>query len=214
MEQQLLVANKIFFKRDLKVIINNLSFKIQPGYLFLLKGDNGIGKSTLLKLISGLLPLHSGKIYYNGTCSKIYKNIYQQNMFYISDKCSLKKELSIIENLSYLMLLKGYKINLEKMKHALEYVDLHKVKNLKIKEISKGQKQRVLLASLILMKRKIWLLDEPVANLDTKGKYLFNKILINHLKKSGTAIISIHDKLNYLFFEYKYRILNLNNRCY
>ena len=62
------------------------------------------------------------------------------------------------------------------------------------------------------MQKKIWLLDEPTANLDIKGKYLFNKILINHLKKGGSAIISIHDKINYFFFEYKYKILNLNNQ--
>ena len=208
----MLTINNIFFKRNFKIIINYLSFNILPGFLFLLKGDNGIGKSTLLRIISGLLPLHSGNIYSSKICLKLSNDIYQQNIVYIGDKYSLKKELSIVENLKYLLLLKGYRLSRQKIHDTLEYIDLHRIKDIKIKAISRGQKQRVLLSLLILMQKKLWLLDEPTANLDIKGKYLFNKILMNHLKKNGKSIISIHDKLNYFFFEYQYKILNLNNQ--
>ena len=206
----LLVANKVFFKRNFKIIINELCFNVLPGYLLLLKGDNGAGKSTLLKMISGLLPLHAGKIFFNGLDIDKNKNIYQKSIIYMSDKCSLKKELSILENIKYLALIRGYLINFEKINNILSYLNLENVKHLKVKEISKGQKQRVLLSLLILMQKKLWLLDEPTANLDTKGKFIFNKILLNHLKNDGIAIISIHDRLNYFFFEYKYDVLNLN----
>ena len=180
--------------RGNKLLFKNLNFKLNNKQLLVIKGANGSGKTTLLKILSGLLNPISGSIIVNKRNINLSKDEYFKQFEYIGHENAIKSALTVRENLSFYLKIKKSldKKNFEK---AIEIFNLKNLLDIKIENLSSGEKRRVSLSRLILSNSKMWFLDEPTNGLDKKNALIFFKILKQHLNSNGLAIIASHDEI-------------------
>ena len=164
--------------------------------IILLEGENGVGKTSLLNMIAGLINPDKGII-------KIYrKSIFElgekrkKNFTYIPDKNCLKENLTVNENLKGWLQLSNLKINYSTYQRALNIFSLNDIQEFLIKNLSQGQKKKVALKKLLFSKSKLWLLDEPLNGIDTKTTAILKKIMTHHIKQNGSILFSSHVKSN------------------
>lgn len=167
--------------------VNDLSFEVKDGEIFGLLGENGAGKTTTFRIILGLLDADSGSVTLNG--KKIDYSV-TDKIGYVTEERSLLTKLTVKEQLIYYGVLKGLteKEVLAKMDDLLSEFDMLDQKNRKIKELSKGNQQKIQFISAIINDPILLILDEPFTGLDPINVDLFKKY-IRKLKKQGCSII-------------------------
>ena len=180
--------------RGNKLLFKNLNFKLNNKELLVIKGANGSGKTTLLKILSGLLKPIYGSIIVNKKDMNLLKDEYFKYFEYVGHENAIKSALTVRENLNFYLKIKKdlTKKNFEK---AIKIFNLKNLLNIKIENLSSGEKRRVSLSRLILSNSKIWFLDEPTNGLDKINTLNFFKILKKHLQLNGLAVIASHDDI-------------------
>jgi heme exporter protein A len=161
-------------------LIANLNFKCLPGESLILRGENGIGKTTLLRCLAGLIPPLSGSSFSN-----------PDSVAYIGHSNGLKLQLTVLENLYFWQGIYHSK-NLEQ---TISEFKLEDILDFQVMNLSAGQRRRTALSRLKLTQCPLWALDEPLTSLDSKNVTLFTDILQNHLDNSGIAVIATHVEL-------------------
>ncbi len=165
-----------------------LTFAVDAGELLLLRGENGVGKTTLLRILAGLLRADSGEIHLHGKPVDRHERV--RAMAYLGHLPAFKGDLSALENLQFLCALHGSRaIGLEE---AMQVVGLTGYEDSPARTLSAGQKKRLSLARIWLSPAPLWLLDEPYANLDLPGIELVNQLLAAHLQQGGAALVTTH----------------------
>jgi heme exporter protein A len=176
-------------------VLRGVSFAVGPGQCLQLTGPNGAGKSTLLRAVAGLLPMAEGQILWRGAdCSRGAAAL-QRECAYLGHLSGQKGELSALENLAYLCGLRRPCGEAE-LSAALDGAGVPGAAQRRpLRQLSAGQQRRVSLARVRLQCAPLWLLDEPVSNLDTQGQSLFAAMLSAHLDAGGLAVIATHQPL-------------------
>jgi heme exporter protein A len=185
----LLHAESLCFARNDETIFGPLDFELRPGDVVLIEGDNGSGKTTLLKVLSGLLEPGAGKILLHGVPLTLAKLSHQVAL--LGHLLGLKLELSPLENLRFATGMGGMRPGITPHL-ALASVGLEGYEEAPLRTLSAGQRKRVALARLLLVPAALWLLDEPYANLDREGIELVNRLLDNHARRGGAALVTSH----------------------
>mgnify|MGYP001223738288 CR=1 FL=1 len=181
--------------RGNKLLFKNLDFNLNNKDLVIIKGSNGSGKTSLLKILVGLLKPISGSIIIDK------KNLYElkdesfKYFEYIGHENGIKEALTVKENLNYYLKIKK-NLSFKNFQKTIKIFNLKNLLDIRVENLSSGEKRKVSLSKLILSNSKIWLLDEPTNNLDKKSINNFFKILKQHLKSGGIAIIASHDEIN------------------
>ena len=167
--------------------VNDLSFTVEDGEIFGLLGLNGAGKTTTFRMILGLIDDYQGQITMD--CKKIDYNV-TDKIGFLTEERSLLTKLTVIEQIKLNGVLKGMKEEtIEKeLDKLLSKFGIAEYKTKKIKELSKGNQQKVQFISAIIHKPKLLILDEPFSGLDPINVELFKKIILE-LQKEGTSII-------------------------
>ena len=180
------VENVTKYYGDFKAV-DNLSFEVKPGEIFGLLGVNGAGKTTTFRMITNLLDVTSGKITLNG--KKIDYNI-TDKIGFLTEERSLLTKMTVKEQCFFFGALKGMSDSkIEKSMDALlKEFDVFDYKDRKIKELSKGNQQKIQFITAILNHPELLILDEPFSGLDPINVELFKKVIMD-LKKGGTSII-------------------------
>jgi heme exporter protein A len=186
----MLICDNIAACYEGRVIFKNLGFCLNPGSLISVVGKNGSGKTSLLRIISGLSSPDHGKIYYKNQDISQESENYFKDLNYIGHKNSLNKELSVLDSLNFLVNISG---NKELLAASIMYFGLNEILDLEVSKLSAGWMRRVCLARLIYCPAKIWLLDEPETNLDTQGKILLGNLIKTRVAQNGIVIISSHN---------------------
>ena len=178
-----------------KQLFTNLSFEIGEGQWLHLKGENGSGKTSLLRILATLTKPVEGQITWNG--SDIYSELenYRGDLAYVGHDQSLKDELTPLENLEFLLGIDGKSIDSKQALEMLWQFGLYGCENLPIRYLSAGQKRRVLLARLVLRQAKLWLLDEPFNALDVSAVQYLTDLIRGHLANGGMAIVTSHQEI-------------------
>lgn len=170
-----------------KKVLRSVDLKIMPGELVALVGNNGQGKTTLMKLVLDLLKPDSGEILINGVDATLNRSIEQKAIFgYLPETTAFYPNLTGLETLNYLADLKQERRS--KVSEVLKIVGLFQAARYRVKTYSKGMKQRLGLAQALLGNPKLLLLDEPTNGLDPSGIHEFYQIL-TRLKNDGVAIL-------------------------
>lgn len=171
--------------------VDNLSFTVKPGEIFGLLGINGAGKTTTFRMIMGLLDTSSGKITLDG--KKIDYSITDQIGF-LTEERSLLTKMTVLEQTLYYGTLKGMskKKIVERLDYLLEKFGISEYKNKKIKELSKGNQQKIQFITAIINEPKLLILDEPFSGLDPFNVELFKQEIIEMSKKGSMIIFSSH----------------------
>ncbi len=176
--------------------VDDLSFEVKDGEIFGLLGVNGAGKTTTFRMITGLLDKTEGEILFNG--KKIDYSVTDQIGF-LTEERSLLTKLTVLEQAYLYGGLKGLtnkEIN-ERLDKLLAKLEIPEYKNRKIKELSKGNQQKVQLIMSIINEPKLLILDEPFSGLDPINIELF-KDLIMELKNKGTSIIFSSHRMDHV----------------
>jgi len=169
------------------VAVNDLSFSVKKGEIFGLLGLNGAGKTTTFRMILGLLDDYDGNIYLDN--KKIDYNI-TDKIGFLTEERSLLLKLTVLEQIKFYGVLKGkseFEIE-KKLDYYLDKFGILEYKNKKIKELSKGNQQKIQFISAIIHEPKLLILDEPFSGLDPLNVEMFKKEIIE-LKNKGTSII-------------------------
>ncbi len=175
-----------------KVILNNVNLSIEKGSAVGLIGDNGSGKTMLMKCICGFLRCQKGEIIVNG--KRIGKDVdFPENMGLIIETPGFIPYFSGYKNLEYLASIKG-KISKSEIINALEKVGLEQEMNKKAGKYSLGMRQRLGIAQAIMEDPDILILDEPMNGLDSFGVEVVRELLLNLKQKGKTILLTSHNK--------------------
>ena len=192
----MLEVNSIYLYRNRKQVFDNFSLNLNKSEIIQLEGENGVGKTSLLNMISGLISPDKGFI---KICKKDITELgkYKKKKFtYIPDKNCLKENFTVNENLKSWMKLSNLGTNYNTYQKALNTFSLNDIQGSLIKNLSQGQKKKVALTKLLFSESKLWLLDEPLNGIDTKTIMTLKRIMIQHLKQNGSILFSSHVKSN------------------
>ncbi len=173
-------------KFNAHLIFQDLSFEHSKGILGI-SGSNGSGKSTLLKCLAYLLRPNSGSIMWKQDGALKTQKELKKNLGYAAPYINLYAELSIIENLRFLIEARGNKVNPESLLELIENVQMLPLKNQLFGSLSTGQQQRVKLAAVMINDPEVIMMDEPGSNLDEKGHALVTD-MIDKASSSGKLV--------------------------
>ena len=187
----MLKLENVFKYYDDFLAVDNLSFEVKPGEIFGLLGVNGAGKTTTFRMIIGLIDVSKGSITLDG--KKIGYDV-TNNIGFLTEERSLLTKLTVKEQCLFYGRLKGMTNEqiLEKLDILLEKFDIKEYKDKKIKELSKGNQQKIQFITAIINDPKLLILDEPFSGLDPINVELFKEVILDMSKNGSMIIFSSH----------------------
>ena len=188
----MLIVKDLSIERLDKKIFENINLSLTPGNITILKGKNGSGKTTLLKAILNLIEPSFGSIYWKGKLLK--KNLYDfyNHVTYIADTTSSLRKLTIKDNINIWKKFFISNINDAQIETALKTLKLDSYLNKKVGTLSFGETKKLEFLRLIIENKKVWILDEPLSNLDEDSIELMKQTFEDHCSKEGSIIFSSH----------------------
>ena len=189
------VINLSVAKRD-RLLFENLNFAVERGALLYVKGQNGAGKTSLLRVLAGLVDTDSGEVYFCQQNIKDYRETYHQNLVYFGHKLGINLTLSALENLRFWCQQHQVNISVDTILCTLAKLNLVGLEDIPITHLSAGQQRRVALARFWFKQdAKLWILDEPFTALDTQGIELLSKQITQFLSVGGSVVMTSHQSL-------------------
>jgi heme exporter protein A len=176
-------------------LFRNLNVSVPDGTLLQVEGANGSGKTSLLRIICGLMSPENGEVRWNGTTIKSLGEEFSQTLAYLGHRNGIKEELTPLENLKIASSVSGNKLKTEDARAALKLLGLESRQHFPVRYLSEGQRRRAALARMITGTAKLWVLDEVLAALDTAAVAVVRTMIEKHLENGGTAIIATHHDL-------------------
>lgn len=175
-------------------LFSGLDLSVSPGTYVQLTGPNGSGKTSLLRILCGLLAPAEGEVKWDGANIRSLAEEYYTFVTYLGHRHGIKDELSAIENLRISNALNGVPISKERAFEVLAQMGLAGREALPARLLSEGQRRRVGLARLLVCNTKLWLLDEVLTSLDKGAIGLVRSLIENHLNGGGIAIVATHQE--------------------
>jgi heme exporter protein A len=197
MPDQMLEAIKLGCIRGNRPLFRELNFVLVPGGLLELRGPNGGGKTSLLRILCGLATPFEGEVRWNGTNIRTLGEEYFASLAYVAHLNGVKDELTTIENLLAAGRVAGIEITRQQGEETLERVGLINQRHLPTRVLSAGQRRRLTLARLLGARAQLWLLDEILTSLDDSGVELVRTLIKGHLGSGGSAIVATHQDLGF-----------------
>ena len=190
-----LPANNLTLERGERLLFQNLHFDAPAGTLVRLAGANGTGKTSLLRLLTGLMQPDSGQVLYKGRSIAKLKEDYARDLVYIGHMNGVKDDLSAVENVRIAARMGNIIASDDALVDALSRVGLQDFVDHLTGELSQGQRRRVALARLFVSRSKpVWILDEPFVALDAASVANLAQTIAEHVEASGVVIYTTHQE--------------------
>ena len=188
----MLLINNLSFFRDENLIFENLNLSLGNGQITQIRGGNGSGKTTFLRVILNLLTSKTGEIFWEG--QNVNKNIFNfyNQITYIADHNTSSRKLSVIENIKFWKGLSSSNLKDDEILLLLETFNLKKYINTETMYLSSGEVKKLELLRLILEQKKIWILDEPYNHLDDSSIEILNQTFVDHTNNDGIILFASH----------------------
>lgn len=181
--------------RDERVLFEGLSFTIQSGELVQIEGRNGTGKTTLLRIVTGLGDRDDGEIHWNNVNIEADRDSYHQELLFLGHQTGVKRELTALENLRFYQAVHAAGTQEEDLYQALTQVGLVGREDVPVAQLSAGQQRRVALARLWLSRQKLWILDEPLTAIDKQGVKVLEALFLQHAEQGGIVVLTTHQDM-------------------
>ncbi|GFM82738.1 cytochrome c biogenesis ATP-binding export protein CcmA [Pseudomonas cichorii] len=190
----LLEAISLSCERDWRLLFENFELRLDTGNMVQISGPNGSGKTSLLRLLSGLMQPTSGEVRLNGLPLEGQRAELARNLLWIGHAAGIKDLLTPVENLTWLCAL-HQPVQACDIWQALDAVGLRGFEDVPCHTLSAGQQRRVALARLYLAAPPIWILDEPFTALDKQGVAQLENHLAQHCEQGGMIVMTTHHTL-------------------
>ncbi len=179
--------------RDDRVLISDLSLSLASGQMLHIEGKNGSGKTSLLRILTGLSRAESGDVLWDNESIDSLAGEYYEQINYIGHHDGIKRDLTCLENLRMAQAIgKPKDIDLD---DALKQINLYAFGDNLVSTLSAGQKRRLALARLVVTEAPFWIMDEPFTSLDTASIELFENLFLAHLEQGGLIAMTSHHAL-------------------
>jgi len=187
-------VNNLSFARGNNLIYKGINFKILPGELLLIKGANGVGKTTLLSNIVNFTDPLEGSITYNGT--EIDNHTASQFFLYIGETNFAYDALSLNQNIEYWLSMHNVKFDKSIKNKSVNFFFQNINLDKKFYQLSFGQKKKLQLLLLMLVNKPVWILDDPFSGLDSKSIQIVNTLFEKKLENKGIIILTSHQGIS------------------
>jgi len=177
-------------RRGGRLVFRDVSFRAGTGDAALVRGPNGVGKSTLLRVLAGLIPPAAGDVHFDGHSLAREPSAFQERVVYAGHLDAIKPALTVEHNLAVWAAVFGN--GADNVDTALAFFGLDEIANRPAGQCSAGQKRRLGLARLMVIDRPLWLLDEPTVSLDAESAGLVARLVREHCAAGGIALIATH----------------------
>ncbi len=176
-----------------RCLFQNLNFALNRGELLLVEGQNGCGKTSLLRAIAGLLDFETGQVDWNGQSIMANHQSFRSDLVWLSHRVGFKGDLTLVENLSFEGGLRATASEL--LQSSLDRLGLARLTELPFRALSAGQQRRVALARMLMAKAPLWIMDEPFTNLDSSGQALVRELIAEHIGRDGLCVVASHQSI-------------------
>ncbi len=187
-------VEKVHVWRGDRHVLKGVSLNLRSRQLLHVSGPNGTGKTTLLRVVCGLLRPEQGLVSWKGRSILDIRPEYQGALAYASHEPALKGDLTALENLRFAVGLKR-RVTVGELRASLDQTGVAACADLPARVLSAGQRRRVAMARVLAMGASLWLLDEPFTNLDAAGSDLLRSLLQSHVERGGLALVVAHHDL-------------------
>ncbi len=189
----LLNAHALNCQRGENVLFNGLDFSVETSQCVHVIGQNGSGKTSLLRILCGINAPEDGEVCWRGTPLPQSEDFYK-DMTFIGHKDALKNELTAFENLRFFQELDG-PFDEDKLDDSLTKLKILHCADITAQGLSFGQRRRLTFSRLLLARKRLWILDEPFTGVDTEGRELMQRHCVEHLESGGAIILTHHQSL-------------------
>ncbi len=182
--------------RGERPLFSGIDLAVDGGEWLHVRGANGVGKTSLLRLLAGLAQPADGEITWQGEPIGASAAAYRADLLFLGHQGALKDDLSALENIELAGALDGSPPARADVLAALRRFGLQGREDLPVRVLSAGQKRRVLLARLLTRKAKLWVLDEPFTALDARAVTMLSELIGEHLGQGGMAVVTSHQPIS------------------
>lgn len=190
-----LTVHDLACARGERTLFTAMNFELRLGQLLLVRGGNGRGKTSLLRLLCGLASPIDGEVRWRGEPIHRTREVYHREMTYVGHVNGVKDDLTPIENLRMAASIADRPLDEAHALATLKQMGLERCLDLPARVLSFGQRRRVALAGLIVSGALLWILDEPLTGLDVHGVALVESLLCAHVAKGGMVVMTTHQPL-------------------
>jgi len=192
----MLEASQIECVRGSRRLFRDLSFRLEAHQALRVRGDNGSGKTSLLRIVAGLSPPESGRVSWNDGNIHTLGEDYLRDLLFLGHSNGLKDDLSPVENLRYALALAGVVADEPELRESVAEQGLGAIADLPVKLLSQGQKRRVALTRLSFSAEKpLWILDEPFTALDAAAVERLARTITKQSHRGGMVMFTTHQEV-------------------
>jgi len=192
----MLAASQIECVRGNRRLFRDLSFRLEAHQALRVRGENGSGKTSLLRIVAGLSPPESGRVSWNDSDIHALGEDYLRDLLFLGHSNGLKDDLSPVENLRYALALAGVVANEPDLRESLAEQGLDAIADLPVNLLSQGQKRRVALTRLSFSAEKpLWILDEPFTALDAAAVERLARTITKQSHRGGMVMFTTHQEV-------------------
>jgi heme exporter protein A len=193
----MLQATDLACVRGDRCLFQGLALRVDAGECLHVTGANGAGKTSLLRILAGLLPPTEGSVRWDGTAIGAAREEYAAQLVFVGHLNGIKDDLSVLENVRFEAAVRGTDDATAAARTALGALGLRDYEQLVVRHLSQGQRRRVALARLCLpLRARLWILDEPFNALDVHGVALLQQRIAAQLQAGGSVVLTAHQAVD------------------
>jgi len=191
-----LQARALSCVRGERSLFSDLDLQVHAGECLHVRGENGVGKTSLLRLLTGLSKPESGEILWKQQAIHVESAQYHRDLLFLGHRDALKDDLTALENIQMYAAIDDVFLSQEQALSSLWRFGLRGREYLPVSCLSAGQKRRVLMARMATRQAKLWILDEPFNALDVNAIHALQDLITEHLGRGGLAVLTSHQNID------------------